>query len=308
MSDMFSTKIGATRLLICIVVGLIILKVTVSWFTGSISIIAQATDSLLDLMAGIITFSAIRMASKPADEEHPYGHGKIESIAGIAQGTLIFVAGVIIIYSSVQRIINHTGIQRVDSGIGVMIVSIVISILLSRHLSRVARETDSTALEANARNIAADVYSALAVLVGLVIVRLTNLIIIDSAIAIGVALYILKIAIDTTRKSVSELIDSKLPPAKEEAIKNCLLNYTENIVGFHKLRTRKSGSQHYVDMHLVMAKETSVEQAHQICDDIESEMCTLFNDASITIHIEPCNGECAQCTIVCSSRKTENET
>jgi cation diffusion facilitator family transporter len=300
---MFSTKTGATRLLIGVVIGLIVVKVAVSWITGSISIIAQATDSLLDLIAGLITLSAIHYASKPADEEHPYGHGKIESIAGIAQGVLIFIAGVIIIYSSALRIINQTSIQIVESGIAVMIFSIVTSILLSRHLLRVAKNTDSPAIEANARNIAADVYSALAVLVGLALVRITNLPFIDAIIAIGVALYILIIAIGTFRKSISELVDTRLPREQEEIIKTCLRNYTEDVVGFHELRTRKSGSLHYIDLHLVMAKETSVERAHQICDDIEDEMCALFNDASITIHIEPCDSKCEQCEIVCSSRK-----
>ncbi|GAH66744.1 unnamed protein product, partial [marine sediment metagenome] len=101
---MFSTKIGTVKLLIGAVVGLILLKLAVSWLTGSISILAQAADSLLDLFAGVITFSAIRIAAKPADEEHPYGHGKVEDIAGVAQGILILIAGGLIIYSSIRRI------------------------------------------------------------------------------------------------------------------------------------------------------------------------------------------------------------
>jgi cation diffusion facilitator family transporter len=192
----FSTKAGATKLLIGVVIGLIVVKVVVGWLTGSISVLAQAADSLLDLFAAIITFSAIRIAAKPADTEHPYGHGKVEDIAGAGQGILIFVAGGLIIYAAINRIIEGSTVELAEAGVAVMAVSIVASIFLARHLLRVARHTNSVALEANARNIATDVYSASAVLVGLAIVQFTGRYIIDSAIAIAVAIYILKVAVD----------------------------------------------------------------------------------------------------------------
>lgn len=302
---MFSTNRGAAKLLIGVVAGLILLKLAVSWLTGSISILAQAADSLLDLFAGIITFSAIRIAAKPADEEHPYGHGKVEDIAGVAQGLLIGVAGVLIIYSSIRRIIEGATIQLAEAGIGVMLVSIVVSIFLSRHLLKVSRATGSVALEANARNIAADVYSALAVLVGLAVVRLTGLGIIDSVIAIGVAIYILKIAYDTIRKPLSGLVDTKLAPSQEAAIKACLMEYSQQVVGFHALRTRRAGSQHYIDLHLVMPRDIDLKLAHEVCDQIEIEIQTRLPESSVTIHVEPCNDECEQCSVVCSRRQTK---
>jgi cation diffusion facilitator family transporter len=302
---MFSTKAGATKLLVGVVVALIALKMVVSWLTGSISILAQAADSLLDLFAGIITFSAIRIAAKPADAEHPYGHGKVEDIAGAAQGILIFVAGGLIIYSSVGRIIAGSSIELVEGGIGVMAVSIVVSIFLSRHLLRVSRTTGSVALEANARNIATDVYSASAVLVGLAVVRFTNLSVIDSIIAIGVAVYILKVAVDTIRKPISGLLDEKVPPSQQAIIETCIREHSHEVVGFHALRTRRAGSQYYIDLHLVMSRDINLEQAHQICDQIETEIHVGLGEASVTIHAEPCDDECEQCSVVCSKRRTE---
>jgi cation diffusion facilitator family transporter len=301
----FSTKTGATKLLIGVVVGLILLKIAVSWLTGSISISAQAADSLLDLFAGIITFSAIRIAAKPADEEHPYGHGKVEDIAGVAQGIIIVTATGLIIYLSIRRIIEGATIELTEAGIGVMLVSIVVSILLSRHLLKVSRATGSVAIEANARNIAADVYSAVAVLAGLVIVRLTGLSIIDSIIAIGVAIYILKIAYDTIRKPLSGLIDTKLSPSQETIIKACLMKHSQQVVGFHALRTRRAGSQHHIDFHLVMDRNISLQQAHEICDQIEAEIQNRLPESSVTIHIEPCSDECEQCSVICSRRQTK---
>lgn len=302
---MFSTKAGAAKLLIGVVIGLIIIKLLVSWLTGSISVLAQAADSFFDLLAGIITFSAIRIAAKPPDKGHPYGHGKVEDIAGMVQGTLIFVAGVMIIYSSVRRIMEGSTVELAETGMAVMLVSIIVSIFLSRHLLKVARATGSIALEANAKNIATDVYSAIAVLVGLVIVRFTNIAIIDSVIAIGVAIYILKISFDTIRKPILGLMDAQLPHSQEKIIEDCLKKHSHEVVGFHALRTRRSGSQRYIDLHLVMSGDISLEDAHRVCDQIENEIQSELPETSVVIHIEPCSDECQQCDVTCSKRSQD---
>jgi cation diffusion facilitator family transporter len=304
LREVFSTKLGASRLLIAVVVGLIAFKIIVGWLTGSISIMAQAADSLLDLFAGIITFSAIRISSRPADAEHPYGHGKIEDVTGVAQAVLIFVAGSLIIYSAIGRIREGTGIELAQAGIAVMAVSVVVSVFLSRHLLRVSRATGSVALEANARNIAADVYSASAVLIGLAVVRFTGLSILDPIIAIGVAVYILKIAVDTIRRPMSGLLDEKLPPLQQAALEASLRGHDREVSGFHALRTRRAGSRSYIDLHLVMARDISLEQAHEICDQVEAEIRGMLNDASVIVHAEPCDRECEVCSAVCSKRQT----
>jgi len=160
-------------------------------------------------------------------------------------------------------------------------------------------------LEANARNIATDVYSASAVLVGLAIVRFTGLNILDPVIAIGVAIYILKVAIDTIRKPVSGLLDEKLPPSQQAVIEACLRKRSREVSGFHALRTRRAGSQSYIDLHLVMAGDISLKQAHQICDQVEVEIRSALHGASVIIHAEPCDGECEQCSAICSKRRTD---
>jgi len=153
---MFSTRSGAVKLSLIVVIGLTGLKVAVAVITGSISIFAQAADSFFDLFAVAITFFAVGIAAKPADEEHPFGHGKVEDIAAIVQAVLIFTVGGLIIYSAVHRIIAGVTIELAEAGIGVMLISIIVSIFLSRHLLKVSQATGSTALEANARNIAAE--------------------------------------------------------------------------------------------------------------------------------------------------------
>lgn len=302
-----STKLGAVKLFLGAVIGLILLKAVVGWLTGSISVIAQAADSLLDLISGIAAYSAIRIATTPADEEHPYGHGKAEDLGGLAQGLLIFSASALIIYSSARRIMEGSRVEFALAGSGVMLVSIVVSIVLSRYIRKVARATASITLEANARNIAADVYSALAVLVGLLIVFLTGISFIDSIVAIGVALYILRIAYITIAESLSGLIDTRLDIAQEAVIKAILKEHGQQVVSFHKLRTRRVGRQPYIDLHMVVAKDISVERAHEISEHIEEEIRNRLPDASVITHIEPCNDDCEGCAIVCSIRRTNSQ-
>ena len=302
---MFSTERGAANLLIGVVVSLILLKVIVGWISGSISVFAQAADSFLDLFAGLVTFFAVRVATKPADEEHPFGHGKVEDMAGVVQGVLIFIAAGVIIYSAVIRIINNTAIELAEAGIGAMLVSMVASILLSRHLLKVSRATGSVVLEANARNITGDIYSTAAVLIGLLVARLTGLSILDPIMAIGMAIYIAKIAYDTLGKPLLGLVDASLPRSEQAVIESCLAEQGSQIVGFHELRTRRSGNQRYIDLHLVMAKSISLEHAHQVCDLLEIDIQARLPRTNVTIHVEPCDGKCEYCSVNPSACQTK---
>ena len=303
---MFSNQSGAAKLALGVVVGLIALKVAVAVVTGSISIFAQAADSFLDLFAVIITFIAVRIAVKPADTEHPFGHGKVENIAAVVQAMLIFTASGLIIYSAIRRIMVGTTVELTEAGIGVMLLSMLVSIFLSRHLLKVARSADSIALEANARNIAADVYSAAAVLAGLIVVRFTRLYIIDSIIGIAMALFILKSAYDVLRKSFSGLIDIRLPEDEEASIRECIMEHDSQVVSFHQLRTRKTGKQRHIDLHLVLPKDIKVEEAHHICDHLEADIENRLQHTDVTIHVEPCDEECEQCNLPCNARNESN--
>ena len=300
---MFSSRSGAAKLSLAVIIGLVSLKIAVAVITGSLSILAQAADSFLDLFAVTITFIAVRIAVKPADGEHPFGHGKVESVAAIVQAMLIFTAAGFIVYSAIHRITSGATIEMTEAGIGVMLVSILASIFLSRHLLKVARATDSMALQANARNIAADVYSAAAVFLGLILVRITGLTIIDPILALLVAIFIIKVAFDVLRNSFGELIDVKLPEDEERLIMSCLSVHDGEIVGFHKLRTRKSGPQRYIDLHVVFPRYASVEDAHHLCDYLERDIGKQLHHTSVTIHVEPCGDECYRCTVTCNLRR-----
>jgi cation diffusion facilitator family transporter len=295
----FSGRSGAARLSIFVVLCLIIIKVAASIITGSLSILAQAVDSFLDLFAVSITFFAIRVAAKPADAEHPFGHGKAENIAAIVQAVLIFAASGSIIYVAFRRAAAQTPLETTEVGMVIMAISILASIMLSRHLLKVAKREDSTALAASAHNVAADVYSAAAVLFGLILVRFTGLEIIDDILAGLVALFILRVGFGVLRDSFGALVDVKLPEEEENLVKAAIIeHFSGEVVSFHRLRTRKAGSQRYIDLHLVMPRHITIDEAHKMCDHLETDMRTRLRRTDVTIHVEPCNGDCGKCMMM----------
>jgi cation diffusion facilitator family transporter len=299
---MFYTKRGAVWLALIVILGLVILKFLIAFLTGSISIFAQTADSFLDVIAIFIAFFSIRISAKPPDEEHPFGHGKIENISAVVQAILIFTAGGLIIYSAIKRIISEEVMEFTEAGIAVMAVSIVASVLLSRHLLKVSRATDSLALEAVGHNIAADVYSAAGVLTGLVVIRITGFVLLDPIIALVVSIIILKSAFIVARKSFYGLMDTRLPKSEEKEIASCLREHSGQLVGFHKLRTRKVGDERYIDLHLIFPRSASVEEAHRICDHLEQDLEDKLKKTNVTIHIEPCSVECDMCYVECNQR------
>ncbi len=300
----FSTPIGAARLFLATVITLIVLKMVVGVITGSISIWAQAADSSLDIFAVVVTFLTVGYSARPADHEHPFGHGKVEDVAAGIQAVLLLGASASIAYAAIQRIISGEIINLPTAGVGVMLVSMIASILLSRHLFRVARSTGSVVLEANANNIRGDVYSTAGVLVGLTIVSFSpKLTVIDPIIALIVVSLILRATYRVGRLAFGGLVDTRLPKTEEDEIMSCITEHTSQLAGFHELRTRKAGIQRFVDLHLVMPSNASVEEAHQMCDHLEEDLRSRLPNSNVTIHVEPCSVECEECLVSsCSLR------
>ncbi|NLD35906.1 MAG: cation transporter [Desulfatiglans sp.] len=297
LKEKISTRTGAIKLSMIVIICLIILKVFISIISHSISISAQAADSLLDIFSTAITLIALNMSAAPADEEHPFGHGKAEGIAALVQAILVLGAGVFIIYSSVQRILHGTVI-RPDEGIAVMIISIIVSFILSRHLHNVARATGSTAIDASAKNISADVYSAAGVLIGLIMVRITKVAIIDPIIALIMAVFVLKAGYEVTLRAMHELIDYALPKEEQAILEKCLGEHDTLICDYHAMRSRRAGNERFIDLHIVMPRNLSFEDSHAMCDHLEQDIKTRLKSANVIIHAEPCSSEnCPKCSI-----------
>jgi cation diffusion facilitator family transporter len=284
--------------------ALIVLKLIAGIMTGSVSLIAEAIHSLMDLVAAIVAFVSVRISDNPADKEHQFGHGKAENLSGVIEGILILVAAGIIVNEAIHKIIEGVSLEIIEVGIVIMAVSIVVNIIVSRYLFKVSRKTDSLALEADATHLTTDVMTMAGVFIGLVVVRLTGLTILDPIIAIIVAMLIVKAAIDIIRKSYGGLMDISLPESEQALIESCIMEHNDRIVEFHRLRTRKAGSQRQVDVHLVIPKVISVDEAHSLCDHLETDIEELLHNTEVNIHVEPCAATCAGCAVTCELKNT----
>lgn len=292
---MKTKKIKIARLSIFSNLSLIVMKLTVGVISGSISILSEAIHSSMDLLASIIAFFSVRISDEPADDRHPYGHGKFENISGVVEALLIFIASIWIIYEAVNRIFHPARLEAGHISIGflVMLVSGVVNFIVSRRLYKVAKQTDSIALEADALHLKTDVYSSLGVAAGLFLMWIASFLTsyafifyLDPIIAILVAILILHESFVLFKKAYAPLLDESLSENELEKVKETISSHCSDSINFHNLRTRKAGNYIYVDFHLTVPPEHSVKEAHDICDAIEDDIRKLMAESEVTIHVE----------------------
>jgi len=268
----------------------------VGFYTGAVSIISEAAHSGVDLLASVIAFYAVRKADTPPDGNHAYGHGKVENLSGAIEAILIVGAAVWIVYEAGRKI-NATQVPEfLEYGIVLMLISIGVNYWVSERLFKVAKQTDSHALEADGLHLRADIWTSIGVLVGLVIIHFLGLAWLDPVIAIVVAGVVFKAGYGMTKKSLYELTDISLPEDEEQVIIDVITSHKE-VISFHQLRTRRSGSWRLIDMHLILYKDMHLNKAHDICDQIEAEIKEKLGLCDVVIHLEPCDhhqdvGEC----------------
>lgn len=270
---------------------LITLKIIAGVLSGSVSIISEAIHSGMDLVASIIAFFSVRSSSQPADREHPYGHGKVENISGMAEGLLIFVAAGLIIKEAIEKIHAPSEIEQATVAILVMIVASIVNLLVSRKLYQVAREEDSMALEADALHLKTDVYTSAGVALGLILIKLTGVLILDPIVAILVALLIIKEAWDLCKNAFDNLLDVKLSDEEEAQITEIISKQGNQIKEFHKLKTRKSGNMKHIDFHIIVDSEMTAAEIHDIIGALKKAMWEEIGNTRVSIHIDPYNGE-----------------
>ncbi len=265
---------------------LIALKLVVGILSGSVSIISEAIHSFMDLLAAIIAFFSVRVSDRPADLKHPYGHGKFENISGVVEAILILVAAFWIIYEAIKKILSPEPIGSVGLGVAVMAVSAIVNILVSRRLYKVASETGSIALEADALHLKTDVYTSIGVAVGLTLIWITGYHFLDPVVAILVACLILKESFELFKRAYGPLLDTALPSEELKQIEQIIVRQVTGKIAYHGLRTRKAGNYKYVDFHLNMPQDMTVKEAHDFCDRIEAELLKNFDHLEVTIHVE----------------------
>lgn len=287
---------------------LVVIKLIIGLVIGSVSVISEAIHSGVDLLAALIALFAVSTSSKPADEEHPFGHGKIENISGTVEALLIFAAAIWIIYEAIMKLLHPKPMTEASWGVGVMLISAIANIIVSQRLFKVGKETDSAALKADAWHLMTDVYTSAGVMIGLGLIWAgeyllpgRNLQWIDPLAAIAVAILIIRAAYKLTVESGKDLLDASLPADEEDWIAGYVSGLSDTVRGFHHLRTRKAGSQRFVQFHLLVSPDMSVDQSHRLHDDIVIAIKEHFPDTTVTIHIEPCDASCtSECIEGCT--------
>jgi len=269
---------------------LIVLKIIVGLVTGSISIVSEALHSLVDLIASFLAFFSVMKSSEPADEDHPFGHGKYEDLAGFIEALLIIITAVYIVYVAAEKLIK-SGVEHhfeTDLGIVIMLFSCILNFIVSRYLFYTAKITDSIALQTDAEHLSMDIYSSAAILLGLFAVKITGLYILDPIFAIIVAALILRTGLSLTRKAANNLLDGALPASDKEEIKAILGSFKDRgLLGIKSVKTSKSGSKRIIQLILFLPCKMSLLDGHMLCDEIEKSIEERFKNVSVIIHAEP---------------------
>lgn len=280
---------------------LVAAKLVVGFAIGSVSIISEAIHSAIDLVAAMIAYFSVRQSARPPDECHTFGHGKYESISGLIEAILILVAAALIVNEALKNLLDGgetLNVEGLGLGIAVMLLSAGINYYVSSRMMAVAKKTESIALESDAWHLRTDVYTSAGVVFGLLLIRLTGLVVLDSIIALVVAAIILRAAFGLIRRSLEDLVDRSLPAEEEARIREILDEHCTDVINFHRLRTRRSGPNRFVDLHIVVPRTATLEEAYGVVKHLETDVKREFPRTNVTIRVQPCTDEdCSECGI-----------
>ncbi len=268
-------------------VGTLGLKFWAYWVTGSVAIFSDAAESLINITAALIAFLALEIAARPADATHTYGHEKAEYFSSGFEGSLILAAAIAISYQAWMRLWNPIELEKLPLGLAIAVAAALINLAVSLALLATAKRYESITLEAHARHLLTDVWTTVGVVAGLGAGMLVRWPWLDSLIALAVAISIVVSGLGLLRRSFRGLMDYTLPPEEIRIIQDILTRHSEKGVTYHQLRTRRASTKRFVDFHLLVPGDRTVQETHDLCEVIEREMKSALKEASITIHIEP---------------------
>lgn len=284
------TRPSLVRFAVLSIVGAILtiaLKAGAYALTGSVGLLSDALESIVNLVAAILALIVLIIAAKPADEKHPYGHEKVEYFSSGAEGMLILLAALMIIVTAVDHLLNPTPLEQPGLGMGLAVLASIVNFVLARILLGAARRHDSITLEADAQHILSDVWTTGGVLVGVGIVMLTGWLWVDAVVAIGVGLHIIRTGWGLVKRSINGLMDAALADDEIAQITSVLDTYREQGVLYHALRTRRSGAQRFMSVHILVPGSWTVQKGHDLLEQIEQRIANVVSPIQIDSHLEP---------------------
>jgi cation diffusion facilitator family transporter len=266
---------------------IIVLKSAAYALTGSVGLLSDALESLVNLVAASVALVALAVAARPADEDHHFGHDKAEYLSSGLEGALILVAALAIGATAIERLIFPRPLEQLGIGLALTLLATLINFGVARRLLAAGRQYDSIALEADAHHLMTDVWTSVGVAVGIGAVLVTGWAWLDPAIAIVVALKIVWTGYDLIKRSILGLMDTALPAAEQESIREILDQHRGKGIEYHALRTRRSGARRFVSLHLLVPGTWTIQQGHDLSEEIEVEIRARLRNTTITTHLEP---------------------
>ena len=263
------------------------IKLVGYFLTGSVGLLSDALESTVNVAAALLLMLTVRFSARPADDEHPYGHAKAEYLSSFSEGLLIGIAGVLIIQTSVLRLLHPEPVRASALGLGLTVVASVINLVVGLHLSRQGRQLHSPALLADGQHILSDVWSSGLVLAGVLLAIVTGWNWLDPFIGLLVALLVLHFGWRVLRGAVGGLLDERLSGEEISRLREAIDHHRAAFLEVHDLRTRRAGRDTFVDFHLILPSDMPLHQAHDICDRIEDDLMETLPGLGVTIHIEP---------------------
>lgn len=255
------------------------------WLTRSVGLLSDALESGVNLVAAVTALGALTISAQPPDEDHAYGHQKVEYLSAGAEGGLIALAAIAIVITAIERLIDPQPLARLSLGLGLSAGASVINLIVGWILIRVGKREHSIALEADGHHLITDVWTSVGVLIGVGLVAITGWTLLDPIVAILVAIQIGWTAYRLLKRSALGLIDTALPKEQVQAIENVLGGYEQ--VQFHALRTRQAGNRSFISFHIQVPGEWSVQKGHDLLEAIEAEVRDLVPNATVFTHLEP---------------------
>ena len=257
------------------------------FITGSVGLLSDAFESLVNLAAGFVALIALTAAARPEDDDHRYGHSKAEYFSSGFEGALIMLAAASILYAAVGRLITPRPIEQVALGVGISVIASTINLLVAQILFRAGRRHHSITLEADAHHLMTDVWTSVGVIVGIWAAARTGWHRLDPIVAIAVALNIVRAGMGILRRSLMGLLDTAIPDELQRKIVDILARHTASGVRFHALRTRQAGARLFVDFHVLVPGDWSVQRGHDLLEKIEEEVRATVPNCSVFTHLEP---------------------
>ncbi len=287
MNFLQNKKLRVALLAVSVSLGLALLKGATAFWTGTLSLFASALDSLLDFIVSSLNLFALMISQKGPDEDHMFGHEKVEALGGLFQSLMIMASAGYLIYSSIERLHHPFELKHLNAGMGIIVISMMASFTLAFRLKKTAQETGSIVLKSDALHYAVDLYAYLAILLAFALIQLSGWSLWDPLVTLPLALYVFYQGLMVGKEAVDELMDREKSPVTFETVKQIIAHHAPTVIGMHNFKSRRAGGKRYIQLHVEIKRDLTFHQVHKITEQLAAEIRQGLGNVHVIIHPDP---------------------